>query len=160
MPDIQETQLPGVGVRHELTTSSGERVAVVTHRSGRREVAVFDRRDPDTCRTFLHLDPEDGRALAELLGGSQVTEAVGAVQHQVEGLAIEWLTVPAASAAVGTTIADGQYRTRTGTSIVALVRAGTTIPAPGPELAFAAGDVVVAVGTPEGLRQLRSILAT
>lgn len=158
MPEIQQTQLPGVGVRHEFTTEGGERVAVITHRSGRRELAVFDRADPDASRTFLHLSRDDTRSLAELLGASQVSEAVGAVQQQLEGLAIEWLSIPQGSSHAGSTIADGAFRTRTGASIVAVIRAGTTIPAPGPELAFAGGDVVVAVGTPDGLEQLRRLL--
>lgn len=159
MPDIEETQLPGVGVRHEFSTGDGERVAVVTHRNGRRELAVYDRQDPDACRTFLHLSPDDTHTLSELLGASQVSEAVGAVQHQIEGLAIEWLTLPEGSPVVGTTIAEGQLRTRTGTSIVAIVRGETTIPAPGPEQVFAARDVLVAVGTPAGLEQLRALLS-
>ena len=70
MAEIAETMLPGVGVRHEFTTSGGERVAVLTHRNGRREIAVYGRADPDACRTVLHLDADDARSLAEVLGGS------------------------------------------------------------------------------------------
>src|SRR3712207_7946820 len=51
--------LPGVGVRHQFTTSGGERLAVLTHRNGRRELAIYDRRDPDACSTLLHLDRDD-----------------------------------------------------------------------------------------------------
>lgn len=98
MPEVTETRLPGVGVRHEFTTAEGERVAVVSHRGGRREVAVYDRDDPDACTTLLHLTPDDTRTLAELLGATQVSEALAAVQQQrVEGLAIDWLTVPPGS---------------------------------------------------------------
>lgn len=158
MGEIQETRLPGVGVRHEFTTAGGERVAVLTHRNGRREVAVFDRSDPDASRTVLHLSPADTRSLAELLGAGQVSEAVGAVQHELEGLAIDWITVPGTSLAAGSTIAEGQLRTRTGASVVALIRSGSTVPAPGSDQRLAAGDVVVAVGTPEGLAQLRELL--
>lgn len=158
MAEIEETQLPGVGVRHEFTTAGGERVAVLTHRSGRREVAVFDRHDPDACRTFLHLSADDTRSLAELLGAGQVSEAVGAVQHQLEGLAIDWITLRDGGPLVGATIGEGQLRTRTGTSIVALIRSGVTIPAPGPAQRLDDGDVVVAVGTPQGLEQLRVLL--
>src|SRR5918911_1462805 len=118
MPEVSETPLPGVGVRHEFVTAGGERVAVLTHRSGRRELAVYDRDDPDACTTVLHLSPDDTRTLGELLGASQVSEAVTAVQQRVEGLAIEWLTVRAGSRFAGATIADGQFRTQTGTSIV------------------------------------------
>lgn len=158
MPEIEESLLPGVGVRHAFRTERGERVAVLTHHSGRREVAVYDREDPDAARVVLHLSQVDTRALAELLGASPVSEALGAVQQQVEGLAIDWVTLPASSPSVGATIAQGAYRTRTGSSIVAVLRAGGTTPAPGPEFAFDAGDVVVAVGTPEGLAQLRDLL--
>jgi TrkA domain protein len=158
MPDVQETLLPGVGVRHEFTTDSGEHLAVLTHRGGRREVAVYDRGDPDRCTTVLRLSRQDTTTLAELLGGSQVSEAVGAVQQQIEGLSIDWLRLAPGSGFVGATIADGQFRTRTGTSIVAIVRGDSTIPAPGPDQQFEAGDVVVAVGTADGLAQLRNLL--
>ena len=116
MPDVSETLLPGVGVRHEFVTASGERVAVLTHHTGRRELAIYDRADPDRCTTVLHLSAEDTRTLGELLGASHVSEAVTAVQQRLEGLAIDWVTIPDGSAAVGTTIAEGAFRTRTGTS--------------------------------------------
>jgi TrkA domain protein len=159
MPDIEETLLPGVGVRHEFTTVGGERMALLTHRSGRRELAVYDRDDPDVCRTVLHLSAGDTTALGELLGASQVSEAVLGAQ-QLEGLAIDWLTIPASSPFAGRTIADGEFRTKTGASIVAIVRSDATIPAPGPTMTFDAGDVVVAVGTPDGLTLLRSLLGS
>lgn len=160
MPEISQTPLPGVGVRHEFTTVNGERVAVLTHRTGRREIAVYDRDDPDACTTVLHLSHDDTRALAELLGASPVSEAVASVQQRVEGLAIEWVAVPTGSRFVGTTIAEGAFRTRTGASIVAVLRGDLTIPAPGPEHRFAEGDVAVAVGTPDGLEQLRGLLVS
>lgn len=156
MPDVQETLLPGVGVRHEFKTAGGERVALLTHRNGRRELAVYDHDDPDSCRTVLHLSTDDTRTLGELLGTSQVSEAVLGAQ-QVEGLAIDWLTVSAGSPFAGASIADGQFRTRTGASIVAIVRGTATIPAPEPTTTFESGDVVVAVGTPEGLSRLRTL---
>ena len=158
MADVTETQLPGVGVRWDFTTADGERVGVLSHRSGRREIMVYDRNDPDACRTVLHLSEGDTRTLSELLGASHVTEALAAIQQQVEGVAIDWVTVPQGSGIAGSTIGDGRFRTRTGVSIVAVVRADTTIPAPGPELALRGGDVAVAVGTPEGLGQFRELL--
>jgi len=160
MPEVSETPLPGVGVRHEFTTVQGERVAVLTHRTGRREIAVYDRQDPDACTTVLHLSHDDTRTLAELLGASPVSEAVAAVQQRLEGLAIDWVAVPSGSRLVGLTIAEGEFRTRTGASIVAVVRGHMTLPAPGPDHRFEGGDVAVAVGTPEGLAQLRDLLVS
>jgi TrkA domain protein len=159
MTEITETPLPGVGVRHEFTTADGERLAVLTHRNGRREIAVFDRADPDACRTVMHLSPEDTRTLAEVLGASPVSEAVSAAQR-LEGVAIDWITIPAGSAMASATIAEGALRTRSGSSVVAVVRGEDTIAAPGPDHRFAAGDVVVAVGTSDGLAQLRHLLVS
>jgi TrkA domain protein len=159
MAIVRETKLPGVGVRQEFTTGNGTVVGVLQHHDGRHDVLVYDRDDPDTCSTMLHLDDEDTRTLAELLGASRLTEGLGAVQQEVEGLAIEWIALPGSSPAAGATIGDGMYRTRTGTSIVAVLRRGASVPAPGPEFALAPDDTVVAVGTPEGLATLRSLLA-
>ena len=158
MPEVTETRLPGVGVRHEFTTAGGERVGVLSHRSGRRELVVYGMSDPDAATTVLHLDRDDTRTLAELLGATQVSEALTAVQQQVEGLAIDWIPIPDGSRFAGATIADGAFRTRTGSSIVAVVRGDATIAAPGPEHQFEAGDVAVAVGTPDGLGHLRDLI--
>lgn len=157
MARVEETQLPGVGVRHEFDTETGQRVGVIVHRNGRREVVAYDMADPDVCATLLDLSTDDTRTLTELLGASQVTEAVTAVQ-QLEGLTIEWITVAAGSPAVGTSIRDGEYRTRTGASIVAVIRGDKSVPAPDPEFEFEDGDVVVAVGTADGLVALRALL--
>jgi TrkA domain protein len=159
MPTIEETLLPGVGVRHEFTTAAGERLALLTHRTGRRELAVYDRNDPDTCHTVLHLDADDTKALGDLLGLSQVSETIRETQR-LEGVAIDWVTVAASSPFATSTIGDGAFRTRTGASIVAIVRGDTTIPAPGQDVPFQGGDVLVAVGTPDGLEQLRALIAS
>jgi TrkA domain protein len=158
MRKITEVQLPGVGVRYEFTSARGERIAVVAHRGGRQDLALYDRNDADTCRTMLELDAEDAATLASVLGAPQVAASASAMQR-IEGLAIDWVTVAAGSTAAGATLADGGYRSHTGTSIVAVIRQQQTIPAPEPEFALEPGDVAVAVGTPEGLTQLRSLLA-
>jgi len=74
MARIEETRLPGIGVRHDFAAADGTRVGVVTYDTGRRELLVYDERDPDECRPVLALDEDDARALADLLGGSQVIE--------------------------------------------------------------------------------------
>lgn len=159
MAVVNEIHLPGVGVRHEFDTERGQRVGVIVHRDGRREIVVYDTGDPDACSSMMELSPADTRTMAELLGASQVTEAVAAVQQQIEGLTIEWINLNGQSPVIGTTIRQGEYRTRTGASIVAVLRGDTSVPAPDPEFAFESGDVVVAVGTNEGLEQLRVLVS-
>ncbi len=158
MREITEVQLPGVGVRFEFESARGERIVVVAHRGGRHEVALYGRGDPDAGRTVLELDAVDATTLAEILGAPRLTEAAAAMQR-IEGLAIDWVSVERGSTAAGATIADGQYRTKTGASIVAVIRGITSFPAPEPRFVLSAGDVAVAVGTAEGLTQLRALLA-
>lgn len=160
MAEVQETKLPGVGVRHEFDTDTGDRVGVIVHRDGRREIVVYDRNDPDACSTMVDLSASDTRTMAELLGASQVTEAVAAVQQNIDGLAIEWIALTDSSTAIGSTIRDGEYRTHTGASIVAVIRGDQSVPAPDPEFAFDSGDTVVAVGTTDGLAALRHRLTS
>jgi TrkA domain protein len=47
--------------------------------------------------------------------------------------------------------------TRTGVSLVAVMRAGQVHPSPGPEFTLAAGDLLVAVGTRDGLAEAAEI---
>lgn len=157
MADVTEVRLPGVGVRHEYTTADGERIGVLSHRSGRREILVYDRDDPDRCRAVLHLSADDTRTLAELLGAPHLSEALSSVQR-VEGLAIDWVTVAPTSGAAGATIGEGRFRAVTGATIVAVLRGDTSVPSPGPDQRLEPGDVTVAVGTPEGLARLRQLL--
>lgn len=160
MAEVREIKLPGVGVRLEFDTAAGEQVAVVVHRGGRRELMVYDSEDPDICNTVMHLTPAEARTLSEALGGSTVTEVSRVVEQRIEGLAIDWIEVGEDSSFADRSIADGMFRTRTGVSVVAVIRGGETVAAPGPDFVFAGGDVAVVVGTPAGIDQLRTLLNT
>lgn len=159
MPDVSETPLPGVGIRHEFTTASGEHLGVISHRGGRREIVIYDRNDPDACSSVLHLDSDDTRTLAELLGASRVSEVLATMTQQLEGLTIDWVLLSDGSGFVDKTIADGGIRTRTGASIVAVIRGDDTLPAPGPDFRFVSGDTLVVVGTPDGVSEARALLS-
>lgn len=156
--DVRETKLPGVGVRHDFTTTEGRDLGVIVHHDGRREVVAYGADDPDACTALVSLSGADARTLSELLGASQVTEEVTAVQQQVEGLVIDWIELGERSTAAGTTIASGAYRTRTGASIVAIMRGDRSVPAPEPDFVLEVGDVAVSVGTSDGLTALRDLL--
>lgn len=158
MSEIQETPLPGVGLRHDFVCRDGQRVGVISHHTGRRELVVYDARDPDAAAASVALHPDDARTLAELLGGTTLTEHLGRIQQQVEGLAIEWVTIPGGFRAQ--TIGEGGYRQRTGASIVAILRGDHTVPAPGPDDQLRPGDVAVVVGTVDGIARLTDLLGS
>lgn len=158
MAEVRETKLPGLGIRFEFLTARGNRIGVVHHRTGRRELFVDG--PEDESGTITALDEDDSRTLAELLGGSRVGEELASLQQRVEGLAIDWLPITEGTPFAGKTIGDTQARTRTGSSIVAIVRGEDALPAPGPEAAIEAGDTLVVVGTPRGIEELAVILRT
>lgn len=159
MGDVEETELPGVGTRFDYRTSEGDRLAVLLHRSGRRELMVYDRDDPDSCHTMLRLSPDDTRTLAELLGASRVIAHLAQMQQELEGLAIDWIPVIAGAQWDGHTLEEAAVHTRTGVSIVAVLRGGETLPAPSASFTIQAGDRLVAVGRPAGIAQLEDELA-
>lgn len=69
MTEIESTHLPGVGERRDFVTEEGDRVGIVTHRDGRRELVLYDREDPDRC-VSIRLGEDDVRRLAELCGSA------------------------------------------------------------------------------------------
>ena len=165
MPEIRQTPLPGVGLRHELTTRSGQRVGVVSHRTGRRDLLLYAAADPDAAAAAVALTADESASLAELLGGTQLTASLAELQHSIEGLALDWVAVPTGSPFAGRSIAAAGVRSTTGVSIVAVLRPGAdpktpahAFPAPRPDFVLQAGDTVVVVGTPEGIEALVELL--
>ncbi|HEX6419680.1 MAG TPA: cation:proton antiporter regulatory subunit [Acidimicrobiales bacterium] len=159
MTTVRETQIPGVGIRYELDLASGRRIGVIAHRSGRRELVLYSPRDPDAVAAEMSFTPEECKVVADLLGGTRLLESLAHVQQRVEGLAIDWLPVPPTSAFVGGTIGDAEVRSRTGVSIVAVIRGDDAFPAPGPEFRLEPDDTAVVVGTPEGIAAASALLA-
>lgn len=160
MPEIEETPLPGVGRRLDFIAADGSRVGVVHHRTGRRELFVCPAEDPDSAVIALSLSDADTHALSDALGGSTLTERLHDLQQQIEGLAIDWLTVGSDTPYAGKTIGDARIRTRTGVSVVAVIRGDEPHPAPGPEFMIESKDTLVVVGTTEGIEAVGDILTS
>ena len=158
MSEIREVKLPGVGVRFEFETVEGKRIGVISHRTGLREIYVSRADDPDEFRRVLGLSPDDARTLAELLGATRVSQQLADLQQRIEGLVIDWLPVRGDSSYLGRTIGDARLRTRTGVSVVAIVRGEDAVPAPGPEEILNDGDYLVVVGTARGVEQAVELL--
>ncbi|HMR67165.1 MAG TPA: cation:proton antiporter regulatory subunit [Anaerolineae bacterium] len=158
MAEIHETTLPGVGIRHDFETKAGDRLGVISHHSGRRDLLIYDRYDPDACEFVIQLADDDSRALSELLGASKVVERVQNLQQTVAGLTIDWVPVRTAWDCTGHTLAELNIRARTGISVVAVIRDGETFPSPGADFRLQGGDTAVVVGTPEGIRKTFAIM--
>lgn len=158
--DVERTALPGIGLQHVFTTARGRRIGTISYRDGRRDLLVYDRMDPDTCVLTVPLTVEEAGALAELLGTARIVERLTELHRQVEGLVSAQIPIAAGSPYDGRVLGDTQARTRTGASIVAVVRGGNVVASPRPDFRFAAGDIVVVVGTDDGTSAVSDLLAT
>ncbi len=146
-------------MRHEFRTVKGQHAAVISHHTGRRDVVIYDRHDPDTALATLTLNPEEANGLAELLGTARIVERLANLQKQVTGLVTSQTPIATGSPFDGQTLGDTQARSRTGSSIVAVVRGSGVVASPRPDFRFEAGDIVVVVGTAEGTAAVAEILA-
>lgn len=156
--NVEETPLPGVGVRYGFETSEGQRVSVVHHRSGRRQVFVGEPADPDASEQVLELDDDDSRVLSELLGASRVVREIDRLQQSVAGLTLEWITIAPSSVAAGRTIGDLEIRSSTGVTVIAAMRGGEALPVPGPDFELRADDTVVVIGRPADITRVTDLL--
>ena len=157
--DIEETRLPGVGLRHDLSVGGGQRIGVVSQVNGDRELVLYDKHDPDACRAVLHLHPDEAAMIAELLGAPRVSERLARLREQVEGIATDGIVLGPGSPYVGRTLGDARIRTRTGASVVAVVRQAEVTPSPTPSFRFLSGDKVIVVGTDDGVAAVARVLA-
>jgi len=157
--DVEQIGLPGIGLQHTFRTVRGRRVAVISHRTGRRDLVVYQLDDPDSAQVTVAFTPEEADALAELLGTHRVVERLATLERQVEGLVTEQIVIAPGSPYDGRTLGDTQARTRTGASIVAVVRDKRVVASPRPDFGFQAADVVVVVGTADGTAAVVDIFA-
>lgn len=156
---VEQTALPGIGVRHDMITAAGRRVGVVSHRNGRRDLVLYDRDDPDACVASIRLTDDEAEALADFLGASLMLGQLAGLRQQAAGLLTEQLPIAPSSPYVGRRLGHTRIRTRTSASVVAVLREREVIPSPDPSFVFAAGDVIVVVGTRESLDKVTRILA-
>jgi TrkA domain protein len=155
---INEQELPGIGRRYEIVAGHGQHVVLIIHHSGRRDLYVMERRS-DQPRCALELTDDEARRIGAILGGAfYKPSVVEEIEDIVGEFAVDWVTLPDDSAAVGRSIADLQIRRRSGMSVVAIVRGHQTITAPHPDELFQAGDRVVVVGRHQDMRSFLDLV--
>lgn len=157
---VEKSDLPGIGVRHDLVTARGRRIGVVTFRDGKRELSIFGLEDPDDCIVSIPITDPESSTLAELLGASVVLSKLTELTDEAAGLFTEHLLIPSDSKYAGRPLGDTKARTRTGVSIVAVVRNKNVIASPTPDYPLEAGDALIAVGTRRGLDSLAELIVS
>lgn len=148
MVDVRRVKLPGVGVLHTFYTNDGGKVGVIAHRSGHSDLITFADDEEDATKVSLRLSDDEAHTLAELLGGTQITESLSALD-QIPGLSIDWFTVDYEDHIAGQPLGSPAERGVAGLTVVAVVRGDSTNPAPAPDFTVFPGDTLVVAGSPE-----------
>lgn len=156
---IEKIELPGIGVRHDVVTAAGQHIGVLSYRDGNREVALYDPEDPDAIIASIELSSDESAAFSDLLGHAALLSQLSGLGGGTIGLFTEQLVLPADSRFLDRPLGDTQARTKTGVSIVAILRGQDVIPSPTPQEILRMDDLIVAVGTREGLDALDRLLA-
>lgn len=156
--NVDETDLPGLGRRKDFMTASGRRVGVVEYREGQSELIVSAWDDPDTCQASIPLTAEEAATLGNLLAGQRLAMKLSEAHREIPGIVTRQFVIGAESPFRDRPMGDACIRTQTGVSIVAIMREGEVLPSPGPDVVLHPGDLLVAVGTQEGLDTAAGIL--
>jgi K+:H+ antiporter subunit KhtT len=156
--DVTEVLLPGVGVRYDFITRRGEQFAVVTRRNGDVEFLAYAD-DPDAPTPLWRLDADEAEVVAEVLGAPRIAERFADLTKEIPGLGAGQVPVTGSSPYAGRPLSDTRARTLTGASIVAIVRGDLVVASPTPDEVFRAGDVLVVIGTHEGIAGVQAIIS-
>ncbi|UVS78346.1 MULTISPECIES: cation:proton antiporter regulatory subunit [Actinokineospora] len=158
--NVEVTPLPGIGTRQDFVSKSGRRIGVITYRDGHFDLIVAKREDPDSCIASIPLSVEESATLANLLGAPSLVAQLEEQNRDVAGVTTRQLPLAPNSPYDGRTLGDTALRTRTAVSVVAVVRGGTVHPSPRPDFRLAGSDMLVTVGTAEGLSKAVEVLET
>ncbi|MEW5954851.1 MAG: cation:proton antiporter regulatory subunit [Bacillota bacterium] len=168
---IREAELPGVGKKYEIVTENGEKITVVIHDDGVREIYHFncDCDDDEPVSSVVLTDQESRQIGAIIQGSFYQPKALEQVELALKGMVIEWIKIPAGSPIVGNTIGKLEMRKRRGVIVIAVIegapehdlkhdlRADSKIN-PGPNFEFRAGQTLVVAGRRSSVEALQTLI--
>jgi TrkA domain protein len=157
--DVKEVRLPSIGLRYEFTSHDGDRIGIVARRGGDFEIVRYTRDDPDQAQPVFRLTDEEADAVAQILGAPRIAERFTELTAGVPGLDVGQVQIRPGSPFVDRPLGETRARTRTGASIVAIVRNEEVLASPGPAEILRLHDVLVVIGTEAGIAGVEQAVA-
>ncbi|HMN27384.1 MAG TPA: cation:proton antiporter regulatory subunit [Caldilineaceae bacterium] len=162
MSTIHESNLPGVGRKFQVHASSGDRLTIIIHDDGRRELYHFTRENPQRVASVVILQDDEARQVAGIIGGlTYAPRALPTTEMNLGDLVLDWYTMPENAAAVGRTIGELGVRRVTDASIVSLIRSdGGKQINPGADTVLTRGATLVVAGDRKSIEALKRLLVS
>lgn len=156
--DVKEVLLPGIGLRYEFTSHGGDRIGIIARRGGDFEIVLYAGDDPDQATPVLRLNDDEADAVAQILGAPRIAERFTELTREVPGIDTSQVQIRPGSPFVDHPLGETRARTRTGASIVAIVRNEEVLASPGPAEMLHAQDVLIVIGTEGGIAGVEQIV--
>ncbi|MCH1627921.1 cation:proton antiporter regulatory subunit [Fredinandcohnia quinoae] len=153
---VRESDLPGIGYKFEIITKNQDKIVVVIHDDGRREIYHFDSDDHEECVSSIAFDDSEARQIAGILGGmAYKPKALETIDIAFDDLIIEWFKVEPGAPAVNKTIGEIDVRNKYGVTVIAIMKKNMKKSNnPGPDTVIEAGDTLVISGERNELKGL------
>jgi TrkA domain protein len=156
---VYESDLPGVGKKFEIEIDDDERLVVVIHNTGKRE--VFLRVGEEDSEKLFDLSDRLARQVGSILEGAYFQPVASDTEETMLGddSLLEWVKVAGGSDIVGKTLKELDFRNATGASVVSIQRADETESNPGPETTIRSGDTLIILGSRDACRRAEDLAA-
>ena len=146
---IREVDLPGVGKKYTIQTQAKGELAVVLHRTGKREIYHFPP-GQNVPSEVIDLTAEEAKQVGGILSETHFEPTPDSSRELVmKELTIEWIELPEGHGFAQRSIRDLGIRKETGATIIAILRAGKSLINPDPDELLTAGDTLMVIGSRE-----------
>lgn len=156
--NIRESELPGIGRKFEIMTYTNEKIVIIIHDDGRREMYFYDDGNHEECISSVTFNDSEARNIAAILGGMiYKPQALETIEMAFDGLLIEWFKVEPAAPAIHQTIGKLDIRNKYNVTVIAILKKNMKkLLNPGPESVIDEGDTLVLSGERSELKKLIS----
>jgi len=156
---VYESDLPGVGKKFEIDLDDDTQLVVVIHNTGKRE--VYRREGDADSEKLFEVTDQLARQVGSILEGAYFQPIATDTTETMldEDSLLEWVKVVEGSSLVGRSLAELDFRTETGASVVAIKREDDTESNPGAETVIGADDTLIVLGSRESCRRVESLAA-
>ncbi|MBG9771042.1 cation:proton antiporter regulatory subunit [Bacillus vallismortis] len=153
---VRESVLPGIGHKVEIITRNRDKISIIIHHDGRRELYYFDENDHEECVASVQFDDAEARQISAILGGmAYKPKALESVEAALNDLIIEWCKAEVGAPAIHHTIGDLNAGQEYHVTIIAIIKKNQEKQLnPRSATVIDEGDTLVISGERNGLKRL------